>query len=117
MIRRPPRSTLSSSSAASDVYKRQRPLCGDHHRLLRPDGRLRALVRTHHRHRRGRRPALRRHRGRHLARDNRSTRPHIRRQDARGGPLMKNYDNLVGLILSVLVTAYLIYALIAPEKL
>src|SRR5674536_375944 len=25
MIRRPPRSTLSSSSAASDVYKRQRP--------------------------------------------------------------------------------------------
>jgi K+-transporting ATPase KdpF subunit len=30
---------------------------------------------------------------------------------------MKNYDNLVGLILSVLVTAYLIYALIAPEKL
>jgi K+-transporting ATPase KdpF subunit len=30
---------------------------------------------------------------------------------------MKNYDNLVGLIMSVLVTAYLIYALIAPEKL
>jgi K+-transporting ATPase KdpF subunit len=30
---------------------------------------------------------------------------------------MKNYDNLVGLILSVLVTGYLIYALIAPEKL
>jgi K+-transporting ATPase KdpF subunit len=30
---------------------------------------------------------------------------------------MKNYDNLLGLILSVLVTAYLIYALIAPEKL
>jgi len=30
---------------------------------------------------------------------------------------MKNYDNLVGLILSVIVTAYLIYALIAPEKL
>ena len=27
MIRRPPRSTLSSSSAASDVYKRQRSLC------------------------------------------------------------------------------------------
>src|SRR5665648_1249768 len=26
MIRRPPRSTLSSSSAASDVYKRQEPL-------------------------------------------------------------------------------------------
>ena len=31
MIRRPPRSTLSSSSAASDVYKRQLPLL-----LLRP---------------------------------------------------------------------------------
>jgi K+-transporting ATPase KdpF subunit len=30
---------------------------------------------------------------------------------------MKNYDNLVGLILAVLITAYLIYALIAPEKL
>jgi K+-transporting ATPase KdpF subunit len=30
---------------------------------------------------------------------------------------MKSYDNLVGLILSVLVTAYLVYALIAPEKL
>jgi F subunit of K+-transporting ATPase (Potass_KdpF) len=30
---------------------------------------------------------------------------------------MKNYDNLVGLILSVVVTAYLIYALVAPEKL
>ena len=30
---------------------------------------------------------------------------------------MKSYDNLVGLILSVLVTAYLIYALVAPEKL
>src|SRR5664280_3736624 len=28
MIRRPPRSTLSSSSAASDVYKRQGPLGG-----------------------------------------------------------------------------------------
>src|SRR5664280_3737811 len=27
MIRRPPRSTLSSSSAASDVYKRQRHEC------------------------------------------------------------------------------------------
>ena len=27
MIRRPPRSTLSSSSAASDVYKRQKELC------------------------------------------------------------------------------------------
>jgi K+-transporting ATPase KdpF subunit len=30
---------------------------------------------------------------------------------------MKNYDNLVGLILSVIVTGYLIYALVAPEKL
>jgi K+-transporting ATPase KdpF subunit len=30
---------------------------------------------------------------------------------------MKSYDNLVGLIISVLVTAYLIYALVAPEKL
>jgi hypothetical protein len=30
---------------------------------------------------------------------------------------MKSYDNLVGLILAVLVTSYLIYALIAPEKL
>eukprot|EP00658_Telonema_sp_P-2_P059520 TRINITY_DN4851_c0_g2_i5.p1 TRINITY_DN4851_c0_g2~~TRINITY_DN4851_c0_g2_i5.p1 ORF type:complete len:130 (+),score=28.70 TRINITY_DN4851_c0_g2_i5:92-481(+) len=28
MIRRPPRSTLSSSSAASDVYKRQSFMCG-----------------------------------------------------------------------------------------
>jgi K+-transporting ATPase KdpF subunit len=30
---------------------------------------------------------------------------------------MKSYDNLIGLIISVLVTAYLIYALVAPEKL
>jgi len=30
---------------------------------------------------------------------------------------MKSYDNLVGLILSIIVTAYLIYALVAPEKL
>jgi len=30
---------------------------------------------------------------------------------------MKSYDNLVGLILSVIVTGYLIYALVAPEKL
>jgi len=30
---------------------------------------------------------------------------------------MKSYDNLVGLILSIVVTAYLIYALVAPEKL
>ena len=30
---------------------------------------------------------------------------------------MKSYDNLVGLIASILVTGYLIYALISPEKL
>jgi K+-transporting ATPase KdpF subunit len=30
---------------------------------------------------------------------------------------MKSYDNLVGLIISILVTGYLIYALISPEKL
>ncbi len=30
---------------------------------------------------------------------------------------MKSYDNLVGLIISIVVTGYLIYALIAPEKL
>jgi K+-transporting ATPase KdpF subunit len=30
---------------------------------------------------------------------------------------MKNYDNLVGLIISIAVTAFLVYALIAPEKL
>jgi K+-transporting ATPase KdpF subunit len=30
---------------------------------------------------------------------------------------MKSYDNVVGLILSVIVTAYLVYALVAPEKL
>jgi len=28
-----------------------------------------------------------------------------------------SYDNAVGLILAILVTAYLVYALIAPEKL
>jgi K+-transporting ATPase KdpF subunit len=28
-----------------------------------------------------------------------------------------NYDNAVGLILSVLVAAYLVYALVFPEKL
>ena len=28
-----------------------------------------------------------------------------------------SYDNAVGLTLSILVTAYLVYALIAPEKL
>ena len=30
---------------------------------------------------------------------------------------MKSYDNLVGLIVAVLVTAYLIYSFVAPEKL
>jgi hypothetical protein len=30
---------------------------------------------------------------------------------------MKSYDNLVGLIIAVVVTGYLIYALVAPEKL
>jgi len=30
---------------------------------------------------------------------------------------MKSYDNLVGLVISIVVTAYLIYALVAPEKL
>ncbi len=30
---------------------------------------------------------------------------------------MKDYDNLVGLIISIVVTGYLIYALVAPEKL
>ena len=38
MIRRPPRSTLSSSSAASDVYKRQDLACyrGSRHRKKLP---------------------------------------------------------------------------------
>ena len=30
---------------------------------------------------------------------------------------MTSYDNVVGLILAVLVAAYLVYALVAPEKL
>jgi len=30
---------------------------------------------------------------------------------------MKSYDNLVGLIISIVVSGYLIYALVAPEKL
>jgi K+-transporting ATPase KdpF subunit len=30
---------------------------------------------------------------------------------------MKSYDNLLGLIIAVAVTGYLIYALVAPEKL
>ena len=30
---------------------------------------------------------------------------------------MTSYDNIVGLVIAVLVTAYLVYALIAPEKL
>src|SRR5664280_3919597 len=40
MIRRPPRSTLSSSSAASDVYKRQ-----GEYRLVQPDGDIATLGR------------------------------------------------------------------------
>ncbi len=30
---------------------------------------------------------------------------------------MKSYDNVVGLIVAILIVAYLIYALVAPEKL
>jgi hypothetical protein len=30
---------------------------------------------------------------------------------------MKSYDDILGLILAVLVTGYLIYALVAPEEL
>jgi hypothetical protein len=30
---------------------------------------------------------------------------------------MKSYDNLVGLVVAIVVTGYLIYALVAPEKL
>ena len=30
---------------------------------------------------------------------------------------MKSYDNAVGLIVAILVTGYLVYALVAPEKL
>jgi hypothetical protein len=30
---------------------------------------------------------------------------------------MTSYDNVVGLVLGLLVMAYLIYALVAPEKL
>src|SRR5674536_401507 len=47
MIRRPPRSTLSSSSAASDVYKREQ-LLGQARDLVHADGRVvdpRAVVR------------------------------------------------------------------------
>src|SRR5674536_11740 len=40
MIRRPPRSTLSSSSAASDVYKRQRKTVSGLIKLLHPDGQV-----------------------------------------------------------------------------
>src|SRR5665648_562238 len=52
MIRRPPRSTLSSSSAASDVYKRQRSTAGACHTVR---GDRRGV-------RRRRRPRRRRHR-------------------------------------------------------
>ena len=30
---------------------------------------------------------------------------------------MKSYDNAVGLIVSILVVGYLVYALVAPERL
>lgn len=30
---------------------------------------------------------------------------------------MKSYDNAVGLIVAILVAGYLVYALVAPEKL
>ncbi len=30
---------------------------------------------------------------------------------------MKSYDNLIGLVLAVMITGYLVYALISPEKL
>ncbi len=30
---------------------------------------------------------------------------------------MRSYDNAVGLIVSILVVGYLVYALVAPEKL
>jgi hypothetical protein len=30
---------------------------------------------------------------------------------------VKSYDNVVGLIIAILIVAYLIYALVAPEKL
>src|SRR5674536_378231 len=50
MIRRPPRSTLSSSSAASDVYKRQVP--GPAQRLPRT-GQGGSAVSPQRRHRRG----------------------------------------------------------------
>src|SRR5678815_3813106 len=38
MIRRPPRSTLDRSSAASDVYKRQRQGTSRRHRSVKKDG-------------------------------------------------------------------------------
>ena len=51
--------------------------------------------------------------GRRRRRDHRHCRVHGRRRGDRG----VSYDNGVALVLSILVTAYLIYALIAPEKL
>src|SRR5665648_1064793 len=44
MIRRPPRSTLSSSSAASDVYKRQLPIRVGERRRLRDEVVFRRLL-------------------------------------------------------------------------
>src|SRR5450756_1486206 len=40
MIRRPPRSTQSRSSAASDVYKRQFPLCAELYAEIRYEYRI-----------------------------------------------------------------------------
>ena len=45
MIRRPPRSTLDRSSAASDVYKRQGQLGPEHQDQRRPAGRRDLRVR------------------------------------------------------------------------
>ena len=59
MIRRPPRSTLDRSSAASDVYKRQRGHVVEHQREaggvvdgahVREEARLRGLVVVRHHH-------------------------------------------------------------------
>src|SRR5664280_3816484 len=48
MIRRPPRSTLSSSSAASDVYKRQTGFVASYLTRLADDGANRDCPLAHH---------------------------------------------------------------------
>src|SRR5674536_406509 len=53
MIRRPPRSTLSSSSAASDVYKRQREAVGGAGRVRDDVLRGRVVVLVVHAHHEG----------------------------------------------------------------